>query len=80
MAMSNRQIVGGEPYRYAYQGQEKDPETGKAFLRLWDRMDGGYDDRPTVRFPYRDGNNPILLLIQMEECVDADGNPMTIRI
>ena len=40
MAMPNRQIVGGEPYRYAYQGDyaETDPETGKpAFqLRLWD--------------------------------------------
>ena len=38
MPMPNRQIVNGKPYRYAYQGQEKDPETGKeAFqLRLWD--------------------------------------------
>ena len=38
--MPNRQIVGGEPYRYAYQGDyaETDPETGKpAFqLRLYD--------------------------------------------
>ena len=42
MAMPNRQIIGGEPYRYAYQGQEKDPETGKeAFqLRLWDSRIG----------------------------------------
>ena len=36
--MPNRQIVNGEPYRYNYQGQELDPETGKvAFqLRLYD--------------------------------------------
>ncbi|QMU65485.1 MAG: hypothetical protein GKR88_15120 [Flavobacteriaceae bacterium] len=42
MPMPNRQIVNGEPYRYAYQGQEKDPETGKeAFqLRLWDSRIG----------------------------------------
>ena len=40
MAMPGRQIVGGEPYRYGYQGDfaETDPETGKpAFqLRLYD--------------------------------------------
>ena len=38
MAMPNRNIVGGEPYRYDWQGQELDPETGKvAFeLRLYD--------------------------------------------
>jgi len=38
MPMPGRQIVNGQPYRYAFQGQEKDPETGKeAFeLRLWD--------------------------------------------
>jgi RHS repeat-associated protein len=40
MPMPNRQIVGGEPYRYGYQGEfaETDPETGKpAFqLRLYD--------------------------------------------
>lgn len=42
MPMPNRQIVNGEPYRYAYQGQEIDPETGKeAFqLRLWDSRIG----------------------------------------
>lgn len=40
--MPGRQIVGGELYRYAFQGQEKDPETGKeAFqLRLWDSRIG----------------------------------------
>jgi RHS repeat-associated protein len=40
MPMPNRQIVGGQPYRYGYQGEfaETDPETGKpAFqLRLYD--------------------------------------------
>ena len=40
MPMPNRQLVGGEPYRYGYQGEfaETDPETGKpAFeLRLYD--------------------------------------------
>ena len=34
MPMPNRQIVGGQPYRYAYQGQEKDPETGKEAFQL----------------------------------------------
>ena len=36
MPMPNRNIEGN--YRYKFQGQEKDPETGKeAFeLRLWD--------------------------------------------
>ena len=40
MAMPNRNIEGNYPY--AYQGQEKDPETGKeAFeLRLWDSRIG----------------------------------------
>ncbi|PQJ23451.1 hypothetical protein [Tenacibaculum sp. SG-28] len=40
--MSNRQIINGELYRYAYHGQEKDLETGKeAFqLRLWDARIG----------------------------------------
>ena len=38
MPMPNRQVNGNEQYRYAFQGQEKDEETGKeAFeLRLWD--------------------------------------------
>ena len=42
MAMPGRNLQGAEGYRYTYQGQEKDPETGKeAFeLRLWDSRIG----------------------------------------
>lgn len=38
MLMPGRSLLGPEGYRYAFQGQEKDSETGKeAFqLRLWD--------------------------------------------
>jgi len=56
MPMPNRQIVNGEPYRYAYQGQEKDPETGKeAFqLRLWDARIG----RWLTTDPYRQYHSP----------------------
>ncbi|MGG8496858.1 RHS repeat domain-containing protein [Tenacibaculum sp. TC6] len=58
MPMPNRQIVNGEPYRYAYQGQEKDPETGKeAFqLRLWDARIG----RWLTTDPYGQFNSPYL--------------------
>ena len=67
MAMPNRQIVGGEPYRYTYQGDyaETDPETGKpAFqLRLWDGRIGRWlTTNPYRQFssPYLGmGNNPI---------------------
>jgi RHS repeat-associated protein len=64
MPMPNRQIVGGEPYRYAYQGQEKDPETGnEAFqLRLWDGRIGRWlnpDPGKEFHSPYLGmGNNP----------------------
>ncbi len=42
MPMPNRNVEG--QYRYAYQRQEKDPETGmEAFeLRLWDARIGGW--------------------------------------
>ena len=42
MPMPNRNIQDANAYRYAYQGQEKDPETGKeAFAeRLWDNRIG----------------------------------------
>jgi len=72
MAMPNRQIVNGEPYRYAYQGQEKDPETGKeAFqLRLWDARIGRWlttDPAGQYNSPYMAmGNNPI-------SQIDSDG-------
>ena len=34
MAMPNRHNFGSDYYRYAYQGQEKDSETGKEALYL----------------------------------------------
>lgn len=62
--MPNRTLSGAEGYRYAYQGQEKDPETGKeAFeLRLWDSRIGRWlTTDPYGQFsPYLGmGNNPI---------------------
>ncbi|WP_010518693.1 RHS repeat-associated core domain-containing protein [Croceivirga radicis] len=63
MAMPGRKIVGD--YRYAFQGQEKDPETGKeAFqLRLWDSRIGRWlapDPYGQYNSPYLGmGNNPI---------------------
>lgn len=72
MPMPGRQIVGGQPYRYAYQGQEKDLETGKeAFqLRLWDSRIGRWlttDPAKQYYSPYMAmGNNPITR-------VDPDG-------
>jgi len=72
MPMPNRNIQDANGYRYAYQGQEKDPETGKeAFeLRLWDGRIG----RWLTTDPYRQhfspymamGNNPI-------SSIDPDG-------
>ncbi len=65
MAMPNRQIVGGEPYRYSFQGQEKDAETGKvAFqLRLYDpRINRWMTPDPYKQYPspyMAMGNNPI---------------------
>lgn len=63
--MPNQQIINGEPYRYAYQGQEKDSETNKeAFqLRLWDARIGRWlttDPARQYASPYMGmGNNPI---------------------
>ncbi len=63
MPMPGRNQVGD--YRYAYQGQEKDPETGKeAFeLRLWDARIGRWlttDPYKQYNSPYLGmGNNPI---------------------
>ncbi len=70
MPMPNRNIEG--QYRYAYQGQEKDPETGmEAFeLRLWDGRIGRWlttDPYGQHFSPYMGmGNNPIRL-------IDPDG-------
>ncbi|WP_405206218.1 RHS repeat-associated core domain-containing protein [Aquimarina sp. LLG6339-5] len=67
MPMPNRTLSGAEGYRYAYQGQEKDPETGKeAFeLRLWDSRIGRWlttDPYGEFSSPYLGmGNNPISL-------------------
>jgi len=64
MAMPQRKLTNGT-YRYAFQGQEKDPETGKeAFqLRLWDGRIGRWlttDPYSQYHSPYLGmGNNPI---------------------
>ncbi|NER12982.1 hypothetical protein GWK08_05995 [Leptobacterium flavescens] len=71
MIMPNKQLNDGN-YRYAYQGQEKDTETGKeAFeLRLWDGRIGRWlttDPYEQYNSPYLGmGNNPI-------NGVDLDG-------
>lgn len=71
MPMPNRNN-GENSYRYAYQGQEKDPETGKeAFeLRLWDARIGRWlttDPAGQYASPYLGmGNNPVGL-------IDPDG-------
>ncbi|GAB4519427.1 MAG: hypothetical protein Tsb004_30480 [Allomuricauda sp.] len=58
MPMPNRTLLGPEGYRYAFQGQEKDPETGKeAFqLRLWDGRIG----RWLTTDPYGQYNSPYI--------------------
>ncbi len=72
MPMPGKETIGGEAYRYAFQGQEKDPETGKeAFeLRLWDARIGRWlttDPAGQYNSPYLGmGNNPIIR-------VDPDG-------
>ncbi len=65
MPMPNRSLLSAEGYRYAFQGQEKDPETGKeAFeLRLWDARIGRWlttDPAGQYISPYLGmGNDPI---------------------
>jgi RHS repeat-associated protein len=76
MPMPNRQVRSAYGYRYEYQGQEKDPETGKeAFqLRLWDGRIGRWLTTDPKRYhfsPYLGmGNNPIIF-------VDPDGGRPT---
>ncbi len=71
---------GANSYRYAYQGQEKDPETGKeAFeLRLWDSRIGRWlspDPHGQFHSPYLGmGNNPINGVDPDGGCWDKDGN------
>ena len=66
MPMPNQQITD-QNYRYAFQGQEKDPETGmEAFeLRLWDGRLGRWltvDPYHEFHSPYVGmGNNPVNL-------------------
>ena len=86
MPMPNRHIQDANGYRYAYQGQEKDPETGKeAFeLRLWDGRIGRWlttDPAGEFSSPYLGmGNNPIRLIdsdggsTDDEWNIDANGN------
>ena len=81
MPMPSRQIVGGELYRYAFQGQEKDTETDKeAFqLRLWDGRIGRWlttDPYGQFSSPYIGmGNNPINFIDpDGGACYDAQGN------
>ncbi|WP_418498944.1 RHS repeat domain-containing protein [Flagellimonas sp.] len=76
MLMPQRNSIDANNYRYAYQGQEKDPETGKeAFeLRLWDGRIGRWlSPDPYGEFisPYLGmGNNPIFF-------TDLDGGCTT---
>ncbi len=79
MPMPGRNMVGD--YRYAFQGQEKDNETGKeAFqLRLWDGRIGRWlttDPYGQHASPYLGmGNNPVRLIDPDGGlCQDADGN------
>ena len=78
MPMPNRNIEGN--YRYRFQGQEKDSETGKeAFeLRLWDGRIGRWltvDPAGEFFSPYLGmGNNPISNIDPDGGCVDCDQN------
>ncbi|QLG46780.1 Ig-like domain-containing protein [Costertonia aggregata] len=80
MAMPGRSLTGS--YRYTFQGQEKDPETGKeAFeLRLWDSRIGRWlttDPYGQYASPYLGmGNNPISLIDRdggFADCPDCPG-------
>ena len=68
-------------YRYAYQGQEKDPETGKeAFqLRLWDARIGRWlttDPYGEFHSPYLGmGNNPVSTIDLDGGCTDCSACP-----
>ena len=76
MPMPGRQTIGGELYRYAFQGQEKDPETGKeAFqLRLWDSRIGRWlspDPYKEFPSPYLGmGNTPNMTIDSDGGCTD----------
>jgi RHS repeat-associated protein len=78
MPMPDKTTTDGN-YRYAFQGQEKDPETGmEAFeLRLWDGRLGRWlsvDPYGQYASPYLGmGNNPINM-------VDSDGGWVTFTV
>ncbi len=82
MQMPARNSIDANNYRYAFQGQEKDPETGKeAFeLRLWDSRIGRWlttDPYGQYNSPYMGmGNNPINGIDPDGGCftTDKDGN------
>ncbi len=82
MPMPNRNVEGN--YRYKYQGQEKDPETGKeAFeLRLWDGRIGRWlspDPAHEFHSPYLGiGNDPINFIDKRGDTIRR-GNGITQR-
>ncbi len=86
MPMPNRHIQDANAYRYAYQGQEKDPETGKeAFeLRLWDGRIGRWlttDPYGQYSSPYLGmGNNPISRIDPNGGSDGGPGDPPTINL
>ncbi|WP_172443295.1 RHS repeat-associated core domain-containing protein [Nonlabens agnitus] len=84
MAMPNTDNIIGD-YRYAYQGQERDPETGKeAFeARLWDSRIGRWlTTDPAGEFfsPYLGmGNNPISMIDPDGRCIKCP-NPEGVEV
>lgn len=80
MPMPNKHTTDGN-YRYAFQGQEKDNETGmEAFeLRLWDGRLGRWltvDPYGQYHSPYLGmGNNPISLIDPDGGWADGGGDP-----
>ena len=78
MPMPNRNLEGG--YRYKFQGQEKDPETGmEAFeARLWDSRIGRWltiDPAGEFHSPYMGmGNNPISIVDPDGRCTKCPDN------
>ena len=79
MVMPHTQLTDGT-YRYAFQGQEKDPETGKeAFeLRLWDARIGRWlttDPYGEFHSPYLGmANNPVISIDKDGGCVTCPGD------
>lgn len=78
MGMPNRELIGSEQYKYAYQGQEKDPETQKeAFqLRIWDGRLGRWlttDPARQYYSPYKGmGNAPMYMIDPDGACAQPD--------